>query len=162
DGDTFFAQTRIDRGLEQRALVNTRRAPVVSFNYDTFEKAVFSLLAEIDPREILPQQGSKPDKVAELKDKLRSIESGVKADLIAGRIGIDDVKQAKDERTADLKRQLEQARQEAARPVEQAWTEAKSLLAVLNSDADARIRLRSCLQRIVKDIWLLIRHKGKS
>src|SRR5262249_60221281 len=83
-------------------------------------------------------------------------------DMIASRMAIDDVKQAQDERTADLKRKLEQARQEAARPVEQAWTEAKSLLAVLNSDADARIRLRSCLQRIVKDIWLLIRHKGKS
>src|SRR5262249_48094891 len=56
-------------------------------------------------------------------------------------------------------------RQRAAHPLSEAWGECQSLVDVAKSapdPADAMMRLRSSLRRIIDSIWLLIVPRGRS
>jgi hypothetical protein len=62
-------------------------------------------------------------------------------------------------RKAELTVKLKDAQEKAANPLSEKWGEAKSLLEAMEQapdQADARLRLRSALRRIVDGIWLLV------
>jgi hypothetical protein len=67
-------------------------------------------------------------------------------------------------RKRDLEAQLAEARKKAATPLGGAWQEAKSLLGALDAapdPADARLRLRACLRRMVEEVWLFVTGTGR-
>src|SRR5262249_38251890 len=95
------------------------------------------------------------DELAALRKSLR--ERGFSATL-------DDRARELEARDKQLSSQLDDASRQAACPVADGWTEAKSLLAALDTAPDqeaARLRLRAALRRIIGEIWVFIRHQGK-
>jgi hypothetical protein len=59
---------------------------------------------------------------------------------------------------------LAEARQKAAHPLSEAWGEAKTLLAAVEQApnvAEARVRLRSVVRRIISEIWVLMGGRGR-
>ncbi|MBI1917685.1 MAG: recombinase family protein [Planctomycetes bacterium] len=167
DGGTYLPATKTDNGKHTRALIPTAslegRGKCVSFPLATFEAAVLSKLREIDPHEIL-NGDSGPDESLTLAGELARVEASLA--LISQEM--DDHGEsptlfkrlrAKEEEYRDLDRRLTEAQQKAIYPLSDAWGETQSLIAALNSapdPADARLRLRSALSRIVESIWLLV------
>src|SRR5262249_7197914 len=138
-----------------------------SFPYTTFEPAVLSLLAEVDPAEVLGQTEG-PDEVLTLSGELAQVEAKIaelEAELLKGDVAaLARVLRAQEDRKRDLATRLAQARRKAAHPLSEAWGEAKSLLEALKSapdPEDARLRLRGALRRIVDSFWLLIVPRGR-
>jgi hypothetical protein len=122
-------------------------AVTVSFPLRSFEEAVLSLLKEIDPREVLPEQGAG------------------KADVLAGRYfdALADVLERQEAEQKALAAELTRARQEGATPLAEAWQNCRSLLDVLAAvpdEAEARIRLRAALRRVVDGVWCLFVARG--
>jgi DNA invertase Pin-like site-specific DNA recombinase len=136
----------------------------VSFPFDVFEQAVLSLLSEIDPRDVLPQEdGEDPGRVLVLTGKLAEIEGRIekiKARLVDGGDvpALVDVLRALDEKRAGAGLELAEAERQAASPLSRAWGEYRDLLGALDAAPDreeARMRLRSAIRRIVEGIWCL-------
>jgi DNA invertase Pin-like site-specific DNA recombinase len=149
---TYLAPYEAERGGEH-----------VSFPLDIFERAVLSLLKEIKPREILPNEDGGADRVLALSGKLADVEGRIekiKAKLIDdGDVSsLVDVLRSLEAKRAAAAEALAEAQREAASPLSRAWGEAKSLLDVLD-DADdpqaARVRLRGALRRVVESVWCL-------
>jgi DNA invertase Pin-like site-specific DNA recombinase len=178
DGDSYFLVTRSDgrRGLRasRQILINMRStegdAPGYSFPLEVFERAILSMLREIDPREILGKgEADGPDEVLVLSGQLARVESSIA--LIAAEMDAHGESpalfkrlRAKEEEQRDLARRLGDARQRAASPLSEAWGECQSLLAALDDASDphdARLRLRSALRRILQSIWLLVVPRGR-
>jgi DNA invertase Pin-like site-specific DNA recombinase len=179
-GGPYFALGRLEgRGREGRRksihYVLTNRAgdqghgATVTFPADVFDRAVLSLLREVDPRSILPLANGH-DLVVDLEAQLAGVEAelaaadtllhekGLKASPTIGQYILD-----LEARKAELARLLADARQKAREPLSAAWGEFKSLADMLDAapdPQDARLRLRSVLRRVVAEVWLLIAPRG--
>jgi DNA invertase Pin-like site-specific DNA recombinase len=173
DGGVYHASLNVRAGRNWRARVlrnaesRQRDTPCRSFPLETFERGILSLLAEIDPHEILNgDQG--PDETTALATELGRVEEELAAAkaFMAGRgfspaIGerITDL----EDRQRDLAADLAEARQRAAHPLSESWGECQSLVKALDSAADpqdARLRLRGALRRIVESVWLVVIPRG--
>ena len=140
-----------------------------SFPLATFEAAVFSRLAELDPREIIPEQGEGGNAVLELSGKLAAAEgqlARVKAQLVEGDADVsalmDAVRQleARRKETAD---DLAAARMAAANPLAESWGDARGLIETLAAAPDqreARVRLRAAVARIVESVQCVFVRNG--
>jgi DNA invertase Pin-like site-specific DNA recombinase len=133
-----------------------------SFPEATFERAILSCLAEIDPHEIL-NGDSGPDESLALAGELAQVEAKIaeiETELLNGDVAaLAKVLRRLETRKGELAEKLATARKEAAHPLSESWGETQSLLAMLDSAADptdARLRLRSALRRIVSGIWMLV------
>jgi DNA invertase Pin-like site-specific DNA recombinase len=137
-----------------------------SFPFETFEKAVLSLLREVDPKDVLPHNGHE-DKAAVLAGQLAEIEAEiekVKARLLVKYSDpVADVLDRHEAKRKTLGEQLTEARQDAASPLGEAWGDCSSLIAALdgapNTD-DARVKLRAAIRRIAEQIWCLFVGRG--
>jgi DNA invertase Pin-like site-specific DNA recombinase len=171
-GEPYYAATRkAPGGFLYRILFNKTahagRAPYYSFSAVTFEAAILSLLAEVDPREVLGEEDG-PDEVMVLSGEKAQIESRIaelEAELLRGDVAaLAKVLRQLEARNRDLASKLAEARQQAAHPLSESWGECKSLLTALGNapdPADARLRLRAALRRVVEGIWLLIVPRGR-
>jgi DNA invertase Pin-like site-specific DNA recombinase len=174
DGDSYYCAVLSasgGRGTAPRVLVNSRARdgdrPLYSFPYATFERAVLSRLAEVDPREVLGQEDT-PDEVQVLSGELAGVEAKIgefEAELLNGDVAaLAKVLRHLEGRKRDLTAELAEARQRAATPLGESWGEAQGLLAALENapdPRDARLRLRSALRRVISEIWLLVVPVGK-
>lgn len=173
-GDPYILTARValrQRKTYRRILINKDaaegRGECWSFPYDTFERAVLSMLREIDPAEL--QGGSAPpDPRQSLRDERDHVADRIarlEAELLTGDVPsvvrvlrqLEERKRALDERIADLD-------QQAAHPAGELWTSARSLLDVLDTAEDpddVRVRLRGILRRVVGGIDLLVHHRGR-
>jgi DNA invertase Pin-like site-specific DNA recombinase len=171
--ESFFVQGRQVRPGEPyyRVLQNftsTRGAKVRAFRLDVFERAVLSHLREIDPHEILNGDAGPDDSLA-----LAAQLAGVEAELAEASAFMDangfsatigKRVTALEERKRQLAADLAEARQRAAHPLSESWGESQSLIDALDKAidaADARLRLRSALRRIVESIYLLVVPRGR-
>jgi DNA invertase Pin-like site-specific DNA recombinase len=170
DGSSYFADLRLPSkcsGPARRMLVNgswsAGRAGLFSFPLETFERAILSALAELDPRELLPQVEERDEEAilvaevagldAELADAAAFMESHGFSPTIGKRVT--DL----EARKRDLAAKLVDARARASCPAGEAWKEFGSLLSVLDNSPDvndARMRLRSALRRTVEEIQMLV------
>jgi DNA invertase Pin-like site-specific DNA recombinase len=176
DGDTYIHTTRMSGqspgrpGTPLRVLVTTAyahgRGCSMSFPFLVFERAVFALLREIDPREILGRTDGH-DAVMTLTGELGEVESRIsalEATLEDGEVAAVVRKLRELEaRQKELVQRLQLEREKAANPLSASWGEARGLLDVLdaNDGPDVRLRLRAALRRIVKSIWLLVVPRGR-
>jgi DNA invertase Pin-like site-specific DNA recombinase len=167
DGDPYFMSRRVGDGRRHyHVLTNTDgeqgRGARRSFPYDTFERAILSRLAEIDPREIVGGDNSAVEAAA-LEGELATVEAKIaelEAELLNGSVAsLARVLRQLEERKSAIASKLDEAKAKAATPVTEAWGAAKSLLGVLDKTKDeegTRLRLRSAFRRVVERIWLLV------
>jgi DNA invertase Pin-like site-specific DNA recombinase len=162
DGGSYLAVTQRYRKLVNASAVDGPDK-AYSFPFEPFELGILSLLAEVDPREVLGKDDG-PDEVLTLSGQLAQLDESIalivkemdehgESPTLFRRL------REKEERRADVTARLAAARQKAAHPLSESWGEAKSLLSVLDKapdPIDARIRLRSALRRVVEAIWLLV------
>jgi DNA invertase Pin-like site-specific DNA recombinase len=171
DGDRYYVGTRSPRGKRHRVLIARgaydHGAACVSFPFDVFERAVLSLLREVDPHEVL---GDAPgqDEVIVLSGELAHVQAqqaAIEAELLKGDVAtLAKAARALDQRAKELTEQLSAAKQRAAHPAGEAWGEAMSLAAVIETARDpqeARLKLRSLLRRLVSEIWVLAVPRGR-
>jgi DNA invertase Pin-like site-specific DNA recombinase len=139
-----------------------------SFPLEVFEPAVLGLLREVDPRELLPP-GGEADEVLTLAGELSAVEARI-AELEAELAGDGDVPalarvlRQLEARRKDMAGRLADARLRAASPASEAWGEAKSLLDVIAEaadPADAKVRLRAVLRRLIDSVWLVVVPRGR-
>jgi DNA invertase Pin-like site-specific DNA recombinase len=165
EGDSYFLMQR-NEGRRYYVLITRNSqegiSPCYSFPYAAFERAVLSLMAEIDPREIVGGNGH-ADEVMALSGELATVEARIaslEAELQAGDIpSLARALRQLEERKRDLVVARDAARAKATRPLAESWGECRSLLGAIDSASDqedARLRLRSALRRIVSEIWLLV------
>lgn len=163
---------RTDRGRYYRVLLpagyKRHGDACISFPFDAFEDAVLSLLAELDPRDVLPASGEKGNTVLELAGELAAIESrvaAVQAQLVEGDGDVAALMNAV--RTLEAKRKekldaLAEARLAAANPLLEGWGDVRGVIGTLKSAPDqreARTRLRSAVQRVVQKVTALLMPK---
>jgi DNA invertase Pin-like site-specific DNA recombinase len=142
------------------------RAAIVSFPYPIFEAALLTALDEIDPAEVLGQEGD--DRAAEAEAvageitraelRLREIED----EMDTGDTAVAELKRSAlrvRERLAGLRDQHRQLRQRHANPLGDQWAEAKTLLHAAR-DQNARLRLRGLLRGLVESVWIVIVPRG--
>jgi DNA invertase Pin-like site-specific DNA recombinase len=173
DGDPYHVQVRHEKGCQEpHYVLSTYKSgqgggPARSFPLETFEAAVFSLLREIDPHDVLNGDHG-PDESLTLAGKLAEAESSIaliSADLeehgdspaLFARL------RKKEAEKAALAARLAEARQKATYPLSEVWGEAQTLLRSLQGapdPADARLRLRSALRCIVESVWLVVVPRG--
>jgi DNA invertase Pin-like site-specific DNA recombinase len=165
EGDAYFLTQRIEK---QRNFVlitaNSQEgiSPCFSFPYLVFERAILSLLAEINPGEILGRdQGD--NEVVELSGELATVDvkiTELEAELLGGDVpSVARVLRTLEERKRDLVARLADARAKLAHPLAESWGECLSLSSALDKapdPEDARLRLRSALRRVVDQIFLLV------
>jgi hypothetical protein len=121
-------------------------------------------LREIDPREIIPQDGEEPAGTAALEQQLAGVEGELaeaEAFMEAEGFSLAIGKRVAvlEGRQAELKARLEEAKAKESQPLASAWKECHGLIDTLASAADpmdARLRLRAALRRTVEGIWLLV------
>jgi DNA invertase Pin-like site-specific DNA recombinase len=134
-----------------------------SFPLETFERAILSLLRELDPHAILNGDGG-PDEVTALGAQFAAAEAElaeVAADLDAHGYSPTLGKRARDleAKKHALGDKLAAARQKAAHPLAETWGQAHTLIDAVGGAADpedVRLRLRGALRRIVAEIRLLV------
>jgi DNA invertase Pin-like site-specific DNA recombinase len=160
------------RGCAQRVLVNADYSAGIaqcrSFPLDTFERAILSKLKELDPRELLGDDGAPSEMLnldgelagveAELSDAAAFMESHGFSPTIGKRVT--DLEARK--RTLEVK--LVEARAKASHSLNQTWDEAKTLADLLDAapdPQDTRLRLRAALRRVIDSIWLLVVPLGR-
>jgi DNA invertase Pin-like site-specific DNA recombinase len=173
DGGTYYCTTRAphgDGGTRRRVLINTAategRARGYTFPFATFEAAVLSLLAEIDPHDILNGDDG-PDETLLLAGELAGVEARIaelEAELLKGDVAsLARALRQLEGQKEELAGRLATARQKAAHPLSEAWGEARTLLGTLDAAPDpydVRVRLRAALRRIVDSIWMLVVARG--
>jgi hypothetical protein len=177
DGESYYctasfgSRQRGGRGPWQRVLKNTAslqgRAKGYTFPFATFESAILSKLAEVDPHEILNGDDS-PDEALALSRDLDGVEAEL-ADAAAFMdangfsVTIGRRVSALEARKARLAAALAEAREKASHPLSETWGQAQSLLALVNGapdPVDVRLRLRAALRRLTESIWLLVVPRG--
>jgi DNA invertase Pin-like site-specific DNA recombinase len=172
DGGSYYAATRTENGKHSRVLINTAaaegRGKCYSFPLPTFESAILSLFREIDPHEIL-NGDSGPDDSMVLAGELAGVEGRIatlEAELLTGDVAAAmKVLRVLESKKADLAARLAEARQKAAHPLSESWGETQSLLDALGSapdPAEARLRLRASLRRIIESIHVLVVPRGRT
>jgi DNA invertase Pin-like site-specific DNA recombinase len=182
DGDSYVMTQRISQSRSARAkgqpgrkfqiLINalgdSAQARAYSLPYDVFERAVCSLLVEVNVHDIL--NGDRPpDETAPLAAELADVEAELAeataymdangfSQAIARRVT------TLESRQQEAAARLLEARESAVYPLSESWGEAQGLLGALDAAPDpreARLRLRSALRRIVESAWLLIVPRGQ-
>jgi hypothetical protein len=168
DGQPMYVQHPNGRGLA--ALVNGRAlkglgGKYISFPLAPFVTEVLRRLREIDPRELSDDSGGSDDalevleakrdnlkaRIAELRSELESGASEVRAavaSLRAMETELDDV-------TAEAAR----LRAETATPLTETLADGHGLidaLATARDPAEARLRLKSALRRLVEEVRVLV------
>src|SRR5262249_3742745 len=143
DGDRYYWCTRSHGGKRNRVLIPRTTTehgdPCVSFPADAFEAAVLSMLRELDPKGVL---GDAPgqDRVMVLSSELRHAQTRQAEPQAALSRGpsptLEKAARAADLREAELRKELEAARREAAFPAAEAWGEMVSIAGVLNRAPD--------------------------
>ena len=173
DGGTYYAGSRLDCGRWQRVLLNTRggegAGKFCSFDFQTFETAVLRLLKEVDPREITGDKNDGPDVAMVLSGELAGVEASIAAletDLEAhgDSPALFRRLRAKEDQKRGINAKLAEARLKAVSPLSEAWGETQTLAEALEKApdrAEARLRLRSLLRRVVDEIWILIVPMGR-
>jgi DNA invertase Pin-like site-specific DNA recombinase len=172
--DNYVVVTRNDCDGPRKALLNRAhaegKAPCWLFRLEPFEKGVLGALRELDPRDVLPPNGenTSPDEAAQLQTELDGVEAELaeatafmEANGFSPTIGKRIA--ALEARKKEWGAKLLDAKAARACPAEQAWREYGSLLDVLDKapdKADARLRLRAALRRIVEGIWMLVVPRG--
>jgi DNA invertase Pin-like site-specific DNA recombinase len=173
-GDTFFEAAHRAKGTGRayRTLKNTAASdyaagPKVSFPAAAFEQAVLQALSEVNPRDILPSNGG-VDEAAALAAahaaavaELAEANAFMKVNGFSASIGRRVMEL--EGRIAELGPKLQAAQHHAAHPVSDAWGQYRGLWRTLEQaqdQADARLRLRTILRRIVAEIWLLVVGRG--
>jgi DNA invertase Pin-like site-specific DNA recombinase len=146
-----------------RAFNGARGRPYVSFPLGIFERAVLSLLSEVDPREVVGGSDAAAramalaGRMAELEAKIAKLEGELE------REPSDAILRVLRKHEANLKGLAEErakAEQEAAVPMAAALGEAKHLLRFLSTDEE-RVRLRSALRRIITAIRCAFGAEGR-
>jgi DNA invertase Pin-like site-specific DNA recombinase len=190
DGSTYFRQVAGRQGshalLMNSASREDKKVPCRTFPLDTFEKAVLSLLREIDPSEVLGRDTA-TDEVRSLTTQLHHIRlhrDALENELLNGDVAaLARALRRVETQEQELAAKLADAQQRAAHPLSEAWGEVASLSSVLEghpdnlreeratqslldlverapNPQDVRLRLREALRRIVEDIRLLIMPRG--
>jgi DNA invertase Pin-like site-specific DNA recombinase len=152
--------------LRSRGSMESRGA-AHTFSFLVFERALLSLLAEVDPRDVLGREEGREEVLA-LSTEYAQVEAQIaqlEVELLKGDIAaVARVLREREARKRELAGHLAEARQKAAHPLSEAWGEAKTLIDVLDNapdPTDARLRLRSAVRRIVESVWLLVVRCGR-
>jgi DNA invertase Pin-like site-specific DNA recombinase len=183
DGGAYYAATRTEnlapryvdaegkrrrRGNEPRGRRRTRvlvnascgegRSPARAFPLPVFERAILSMLREVDPDEVLGEV-SPADEAAGLERQLRWVadrQADLAAELRKGDIPVigQQLRELKAEED-DLNARLDEAQRRAAKPLGETWRDLSDL-ADEAADPDARRRLRFVISRVVQSIRLLV------
>jgi DNA invertase Pin-like site-specific DNA recombinase len=170
-GDRYYVATRSPGGKRHRVLIGRTAAEkgrgCVSFPFGDFEKAVLSLLREVDPREVL---GDAPgqEEVIVLSNELEHVQ-GQQAELQAALArgfspSLEKAARALDGRERELREQLKAAQDKAAFPAGEDWGAAMSLAAAVEKSSnpqEARLKLRPILRRRISSIWVLAVPRGR-
>jgi DNA invertase Pin-like site-specific DNA recombinase len=150
-GDSYFAATWQKNGRQKRILANNAaadgRATLRTFPFEPFEKAILSLLREIDPHSIL-NGDSGPDETLGLSGELLKVEAEL-GDAVAFMnehgfsVAIGKRVSELETRKSRLAEQLAEARQKARHPLSETWGEFQTLADVLDiADDPNDVRLR--------------------
>jgi DNA invertase Pin-like site-specific DNA recombinase len=178
-GDKYIASFRLSgrrpgkAGTPQRVLVTSSYSQGSgqpwSFPLEPFEQAVCSVLHEIDPAELFPpEKGREPSAADRIEAELRT-NRDTRANLTAALRGrhvqavVDELAELEAE-NADLERRLAEARMAEVHPPAASYREAQDLIDALDKapdPADARLRLRAALRRILEKITLLVVPYGR-
>jgi hypothetical protein len=170
DGESYFMTGRADRGTTHYVLQNLAstqgRARCYSFPYAAFELAILRKLREIKPEDILGKQP--PDEVTALTQVRDGLveDIGKLKDRLARKFtdAVADVLERQEARLKDITGRLTDATYRAAHPVASSWADFHDLLGVLDAAenrADALLRLRAALRRIVSTILIVIVGRGR-
>jgi DNA invertase Pin-like site-specific DNA recombinase len=166
DGSSYVECLVNRKGVKSHQLHNSHalegRGKYHSFPAEVFEAAILSQLREVDPREVLGAD-SGPDDLAVKAGELTRLEGEIgqlEAELADGADipSVVRVLKAKEARRAELAREVADLRHRAAHPLAESWGELRSLAEVLakaKDPADARLRLRAAVRRVVESVWLL-------
>jgi DNA invertase Pin-like site-specific DNA recombinase len=169
DGDSYFAVTNHGRSAARRVLVNLAghegRGKRWSFPLAAFEAAVLSLLREVDPRDVLGREGpGQADAIEGELAEVRARSAALEVELSEGDIpALARELRRLGGREKELQARLLDEQEKAAVPLAAAWKDAHSLMGALDAapdPADARIRLRAALRRVVESAWLLVVGRG--
>jgi DNA invertase Pin-like site-specific DNA recombinase len=153
--------------VQANAVLGVDGCRMASFPLGTFERAAFSCLREIDPREILPDHNQGEDKALALEGRLADVQDEIaklKARLaVRYSDAVADVLERREDEWKALEQELKDARQEEAMPLADAWRDYPTLLDALDNAADptdARLRLRAAVRRMVQEVWMLVVSRG--
>jgi DNA invertase Pin-like site-specific DNA recombinase len=140
------------------------QAPYVSFPLPPLETALLHELDEIDPVEILNGDQAPKETVA-LANELTGLETRIAAiqeELLTGDVpaAMAALRQLEVKR-GDLAGRLAEAKLREAHPLADSWGEFLALLKDHDKSAEARVRLRPVLRRIIEDIHCLFVPHGR-
>lgn len=147
--------------------VREGRGPAYTFPFQTFEMALLGELKEIDPREVLGRDESKDETMVLTgeRDRVKAKIAELEAELLNGEVAaLAKVLRHQESRLQEIEDQLAVAKQNAASPLDANWTECQGIIEALASapdPADAKLRLRSALRRIIERIWVLVVPHGR-
>jgi DNA invertase Pin-like site-specific DNA recombinase len=172
DGGTYYAATRTDRSVHTRVLINTKanegRATCYSFPFIPFERAIFAMLSEIKPEDVLgPEDAITDTRVIEQRiEELEEQLGRFRENMMAGDSSrtLDQVVKAKETERDSLLAQLEGHREQNVSSPEDTWSQTQSLLEALGQADDpteVRLRLRSLLPRVIASMWLYVSAQGR-
>jgi DNA invertase Pin-like site-specific DNA recombinase len=168
DGGSMYCHGRGGKTFVINAAGLEGHKRAVTFPLDVLERGLLSCLREVDAADVLGKDDG-PDEVMALSGELAGLEARI-GELEAELLGEGEVPaiaralRALEARRKDRAARLADARQKAASPLSEAWGEAKGLLGALDAapdQADARLRLRAALRRVVEGVQLLIVPRGR-
>jgi DNA invertase Pin-like site-specific DNA recombinase len=141
------------------------RGKYITFPYLVFEEAILSLLAEVDPREVLAKADGTVGRAEVLRAKLAAVRAdlaGLKADLKQGYSrAVAEVLRDKEAEEEKVASELQEEMARSARPAERTWEELPSLVQLVRAEGDpARLKLRAVLRGIVEGVWVLTVRRG--
>jgi DNA invertase Pin-like site-specific DNA recombinase len=168
-GGSMMVTTRTDRGAHSRVIINTAsvhevNVPCLSFPLPAFESAILGRMREIDPSAILPREDNTESESQAVRNALDAVE----AELTEARVylkakgfsaTIADHITELEGRKARLESAIGDIETRMAHPVSESWRVFPSLVDALDGardKADARLRLRTELRRMVESVWLLV------
>lgn len=174
DGATIYREDKGVKGggakLVNGLAASGKGGAYVSFPLDVFEREVLGRLREIDVRDVMPGERADDDmpvllgRRADLEGRIARIQS----QMVAGDEDVGPLVSVLRRLQGDLdgvNTEVTRAQQRAASPIAGAWSDCRSLLALLDGKgdkADARARLRGALRRAVERIYCLFVRRGNS
>jgi hypothetical protein len=177
DGQSYRIACRTDTGKPERVLSAASfvdgKGPCYSFPFAVFERSVLQGLKEIDPKTILPQAAA-DDRVTALEIELTTVRNRLteyNAELDAAERGaIKSVarKLAQLEgREHELIVALDQAREEAVKPLESSFYDVQTLTDLLDQAEseeliDLRTRLKNAIRRTIREVQVLVVRRGRT
>jgi len=177
-GGTYCVSSRVTRDRKDPSQSRTRyvlvnsayaagRATCVSFPVATFERALLSMLQEIDPAEVAGRPEGLAD-AAVIEGELawvRERKAALAAELLNGDVAaLAAAIRSLEARESELSTKLNQAREEAVRPLEDSWRDSKDLIDLLDKALDredVRLRLRAALRRQIDGVWMVVANRGR-